>query len=398
MKKYLFIRLKPRIAKRAFAVIIIFLCGGAIYAFAGPVALTPQQANILYAGRLAFQNATSGTHKRLKSYNNVSGIAVTATSVFSYFTSTTPIVDDAGVASFVPANEYWGTGTYARSPQWTLFHATNGYSDISSIAVNALPKSGGTMTGAIRGDKSAAFGNTTCIPWGDGEHLTGITASQVGLGNVTNNLQHTAAAFSSYSGNQAPIISGLQVDDTNYAKAALPKSGGTMTGPIRGGQPATFGNVSSTGSYYGDGSKLTGITTTPSLNYVSQYLSSDVIMTTAGYLYDGPSVTLSTGTWLITGVVSVKASSPPNTAYVTARLWDGTNIGCITEQIQPYAATGSVPFVTLPVTCIAVVASGTATWKISVVASSASYVISSSCVYGGTGSVSSGLNAIRIGP
>ena len=450
MKKYLFIRLKHRIAKRAFAVIIIFLCGGAIYAFAGPVGLTPQQANIMYAGRLTFQNHTSAVHARLKSYNNVSGIATTATSVFSYFTSTTPIVDDAGTASFVPANEYWGTGLSFGTPQWTPFHATNGYADISSLAVNALPRFGGTMTGTIRGGRSATFGNTTCIPWGDGEHLThiyansidwgtlpaaqggaggnngilkangtgivstaiagtdyltpsgsgsgltGISASQVGLGNVTNNLQHTAAAFTSYSGNQAPIISG-----------ALPKTGGTMTGAIRGGKPATFGNVSgvsawfsgpayaygnmsTTGYFRGNGSKLTGIST--ALTSASNYLSSNVSIAANGTWYDGPSVTLSVGTWLIVGNVLVNYGGSA-VAYGTAKLWDGTTVAASGEVTlgtsQPYS---------IPISSVVTITSGTPTWKISCATSGASvsaYIVASA-PNNGTGNTASYINAVKI--
>ncbi len=127
---------------------------------------------------------------------------------------------------------------------------------------NYLPLSGGTMTGAIRGGQSVTFGNATCIPWGDGEHLThiygnnidwgtvpaaqggagsnngilkangtgivstatpgtdyltptgsgasltGITASQVGA--------KSQSAFGIYSGNQALNISGLLADDNTY--------------------------------------------------------------------------------------------------------------------------------------------------------------------------------------
>ncbi len=68
MKKCLLIRLKPRIAKRALMVIIIFLCGWSMCAFAESLGLSPQQARVIYVGKPAFNNATSSLHKQLPKY------------------------------------------------------------------------------------------------------------------------------------------------------------------------------------------------------------------------------------------------------------------------------------------------------------------------------------------
>jgi hypothetical protein len=62
-----------------------------------------------------------------------------------------------------------------------------------------------------------------------------------------------------------------------------------------------------------------------SLTSSSNYLSSDVTMTTAGTYYDGPTLTLAAGTWLLIGAVELVASTTA-TRQFTAKLWDGTTI------------------------------------------------------------------------
>jgi hypothetical protein len=46
-------------------------------------------------------------------------------------------------------------------------------------------------------------------------------------------------------------------------------------------------------------------------------------MTTSGTFYDGPTVTLAAGTWLILAQCQVLASSTATRAFV-AKIWDGT--------------------------------------------------------------------------
>lgn len=55
----------------------------------------------------------------------------------------------------------------------------------------------------------------------------------------------------------------------------------------------------------------------------TNYVTSDVTMTTAGTFYDGPTLTLAAGTWLLTGAVQILAATTANREY-TVKLWDGT--------------------------------------------------------------------------
>lgn len=59
-----------------------------------------------------------------------------------------------------------------------------------------------------------------------------------------------------------------------------------------------------------------------SISTESAALSSDVNITNANTYYDGPSLELDEGTWLVFGTVSL--GTPP--ADFTAKLWDGTTV------------------------------------------------------------------------
>ncbi len=60
------------------------------------------------------------------------------------------------------------------------------------------------------------------------------------------------------------------------------------------------------------------------------FLTGDVTMTTAGTGYDGPSLTLGAGTYILHGTVTV---SIPSGANINVRLWDGTNTFDDPEQL-----------------------------------------------------------------
>lgn len=60
-----------------------------------------------------------------------------------------------------------------------------------------------------------------------------------------------------------------------------------------------------------------------SLTTVEASLASDVSMSSGGTWYDGPSVSLTTGTWLLVASVTIRLDSG---AYLVGKLWDGTNV------------------------------------------------------------------------
>ena len=100
----------------------------------------------------------------------------------------------------------------------------------------------------------------------------------------------------------------------------------------------------------------------PILTTLEAFLTSDTACSTANSYTDACSVTLSVGTWLLVGHVSVQSTAGAAGKWF-ARLWDGTNVGC-EAQGESDEATGT-GHNAIPLEALVVVASGTPTWKIS---------------------------------
>lgn len=72
----------------------------------------------------------------------------------------------------------------------------------------------------------------------------------------------------------------------------------------------------------------------------SSVLSADVTLTTQNVFYDGPTVTLSPGTWMLMGAVIVTDAG--GAANVTAKLWDGGT--SVLSSLQDFIAAGGVAY------------------------------------------------------
>ncbi len=397
MKKYLLIRLKPRLAKRALVVVIIFLCGCAMCAFAAPVGMTKQTADILYAHRLVFQNATSSLH------HEITGSVAGVTSFNGRTGTVTPALLD--YSSFFPTKPVFQNATSTLHHE--MVNSVAGVASFNGRTGAVLPMANDYTPAQVGAESQGAFSAYSSNIAHNGTPVKGYTNIS---GLAVNALPHNA--FNSYSGNQAVNISGLQADDTTYAKAALLRSGGTMTGPIKGGVQATFGNtstanicatgmvmasgmgkftnISTSGYYYGNGSKLTGVTAAASLAYVSSHLTSNIAMTTANTYYNGPAVSLGAGTWLVVG--SVLCYNGSGGYIYTGKLWDGTNVYSSTEAQD---AGSSVEYLRLNLSAIITVASS-ATIYIAAASKGGSSYMYAACPDNGAGNTASYINAIKI--
>lgn len=82
----------------------------------------------------------------------------------------------------------------------------------------------------------------------------------------------------------------------------------------------------------------------PNLNSAAAFLTSAVTMTSIDTYYDGPSLSLAAGTWIVAATVAITNNSNAFTA--TARIWDGTTVygeGCAANQPQFGEAQITVP-------------------------------------------------------
>lgn len=130
-----------------------------------------------------------------------------------------------------------------------------------------------------------------------------------------------------------------------------------------------------------------------SLSYVQNQLSADVAMASANTYYDGPAVTLSAGTWLLTGTVTHDGLA--NATLVTAKLWDGTTVAASCETLV-YGGAAGRDMAALPLSAVVVIAAGTPTWKISVAANAVTTNIKAAAPENGAGNNASTLVAVKI--
>lgn len=126
------------------------------------------------------------------------------------------------------------------------------------------------------------------------------------------------------------------------------------------------------------------------LTMVEADLASDVALNNTSNFFDGPSGSLTSGTWIIWGGVTVTDTG--GAASITAKLWDGTNVesqGQVTVAAAAYLGT-------IPVWGIVTVGS-TTTWKISCRDGAATTgAIKAAPTIGATGNVASGLRALKV--
>lgn len=123
-----------------------------------------------------------------------------------------------------------------------------------------------------------------------------------------------------------------------------------------------------------------------SLTSSQNYISADVTMTTAGTFYDGPTLTLGAGTWLLTGSIYLQAATTAVRQF-NAKLWDGTTtISAATHYVE---GTGQAANDTSAFSAIVAPSSST-TYKISANSSVNADIIR------GTGTKASYLLAVKI--
>lgn len=206
---------------------------------------------------------------------------------------------------------------------------------------------------------------------GDGIHPT-QTASDYMAGLIAASAAGTA-------------INGLSVK-TRWQRLAL-GTGVTVAGPTGGVYTATFsGTTGPTGPTGATGSGGT-------LAHSSNYLSGDVTLTTVLIFYDGPSVSLTAGVWLIMATVTVIDTG--GAAFMTCKLWDGTTALSSCEGVTPGTAF-DIPMALPPAV---VTVATTTTYKVSVsnTTRSTSGKIKAAALTNGAGNNASGIVAVQIG-
>lgn len=130
-------------------------------------------------------------------------------------------------------------------------------------------------------------------------------------------------------------------------------------------------------------------TAVATLSSSSKALSADVAMATAATFYDGPSLSLAAGTWLLTTTITLTRSGG-GTKFV-AKVWDGTTVQASTE--GTISAANDV--LSLHLACTVVLGS-TTTMKVSATATNNSATIKAATPDSSAGNNASTLYAVQI--
>ena len=138
-----------------------------------------------------------------------------------------------------------------------------------------------------------------------------------------------------------------------------------------------------------DHTGIPGTGGTPTLTSSTNQLSADVTVTSANTYYDGPSLSLAAGTWLLTAAITVADLN--ESCLWTAKVWDGTTVA---SSIQGANLSGGA----LSMTLSAIVSPGsTTTYKVSAASNGTNGVIRAAASTNGAGNNASSLTAVKIG-
>jgi len=245
----------------------------------------------------------------------------------------------------------------------------NDQGDITAVNVTS-PITGGGSAGAVTIGINAA------------------TTSVIGAVQLSDSTSTTSSVLAS-----TPTATKSAYD---LAAAAVPKSTVTTAGDIiyRNATVPTRLGIGTAGQVLTVNSGATAPQwSTPSSSSITSQtanLGSNVTITNANTFYDGVTISLAAGTWLLIGTMYVDdASSTGGT--VTAKLWDGTTV---TSSGEVYPVTsGAQIFITLsgivsPTT--------TTTYKMSAATSQNIHIIKAAAVQNGAGNNANQINAIKI--
>lgn len=128
------------------------------------------------------------------------------------------------------------------------------------------------------------------------------------------------------------------------------------------------------------------------LSSAEAFLGADVTMTTVNTYYDGPTISLGVGTWLI--LASMEFTDTASAAHMTAKLWNGTTVLTSGQTIVVAASYGAL----MTLTGLRVIASGTEAWKMSGAngTNSTSGRIKAAALLNGAGNNATSIRAIQI--
>jgi hypothetical protein len=247
---------------------------------------------------------------------------------------------------------------------------TNDVGDITAVNTTA-PLAGGATSGAVT------------------LSVTTATTSATGVVQLSDSTSTTSSVLAA---TPTAVKAAYDLAAGATTKATLTTKG-DIYAATAASTPARLGVGTNGQTLVADSTAATGLKwATPaagSLTSQSADLASGVTMTAANTYYDGPTITLAAGTWLIVGQVTIE--DPATTGgRNTAKLWDGTTVSSSLESSAPAGAS-------IGMTLSGIVApTGSTTYKVSVASSQTSHTIKSAAPTNSAGTNASHISAVKI--
>jgi len=339
-------------------------------------------------GTSAFSAATAGTDYLTPSGSGASLTGITATQVglgnvsndtqtkAAIVPNTVPsagqlLIGNAGGTAYAPVSSS-GDVTIASTGATTIGSSkvTNamlaGSIDLTTKVTGILPVANGgsgaaTLTGILKGNGTSAFtaataGTDYLTPSGSGASLTGITATQVGLGNVTNDAQTKASIVPNTVPSAGQILVGNALSTayaavTAFGDVTISSNGGTTIGASKVTNSMLAGSIDLTSKVTGTlpvanggsgAATLTGLLKGNGTSAFTAAVAGTDYLTPTG---SGASLTGITATQVglgnVTNDAQTKASIVPNTVPTAGQLLVGNAGG------TAYAAVSSSGDVTI---------------------------------------------------
>lgn len=130
------------------------------------------------------------------------------------------------------------------------------------------------------------------------------------------------------------------------------------------------------------------------LTKVSSSLGANVTMNASNFS-DGPSVSVTAGTWLVAGQVEVQTTSVTSAINFTCKLWDGTTVAAASYVVIGAVSSAAARNTEIPLSGILTEA-GSATAKISCMSTTTSQIMEAAPANNSPGNFSSTISAVRI--
>jgi len=141
----------------------------------------------------------------------------------------------------------WGNITGTLSTQTDLQTALDGKQATGSYAVTTNNLSDLSNASTARSNLGLVIGTNVLAPNGNGSALTGLTATQVGLGNVTNESKATMFTSPTFTG--TPVVPGYLPNTTTAGVGSSPTSSSTTTITHNLGRVPAIIRISGYGSF-----------------------------------------------------------------------------------------------------------------------------------------------------